>query len=245
MPTGNSARATSGTQGFPGKMPAMRWLALVVLVACGDNNLLQPDAAVPDATPPMPDAAACGSGESLCGTACLDTTNDELNCGGCDEACNGGEVCNGTCACPTDFIPAMVTPSGFDQFQDAQLFTIGIAPTFGVGGINPLLFGFDPVNTAVDTDFDLSTIAVPAVPFVGVGVGFDIGSMNLDATYLATAGTLRFTSICATEIRGTLTNATFRGLNGGLGGGIPEIDPDGCEVTVSSIEFHVSTAACE
>ena len=66
--------------------------------------------------------------------------------------------------------------------------------------------------------------------------------METDAAYTATAGILRLTRACGTEVEGTLTNATFRGVNGGLM--TPEIDPLGCTITVPSIAFHIMTAAC-
>ena len=215
-----------------------------MLAACGDNIQLAPDAAPPDAPPPQPDATLCAGTEMLCDGECLDVSGDEANCGECGNECNGGEVCSGTCACPSDdFVPASIAPSGFDQFQDATIFTIGIAPTFGPGGINPVIFGFDPAGM-VDTDIDLATIPLGSAPFVAIGLGFDLGTMTLDAQYVATAGTIRFTTLCATEIEGTLTNVTFSGVSGGIGGGIPEVDPEGCVVTAPSIAFHVQSEPC-
>jgi hypothetical protein len=224
-------------------MRGMRTLALVVLAACGDNIQVAPDAAVPDA-PPMPDAALCAGNQMLCEGECIDVSNDEANCGDCGNQCRGGEVCTNSCACPTDFLPQSVSPSGFDQFQDAMLFTIAISPNFALNGINPVIFGFDPAG-AIDTDIDLATIPLGQAPFVAIGVGFDLGSMTLDTQYLATAGTIRFTTLCATEIQGTLTDVTFNGVTGGLGGGIPMVDPAGCVVTAPSIDFHVASEPCQ
>jgi hypothetical protein len=48
---------------------------------------------------PLPstiDGGTCGSGETSCGGACVDTTSDPLNCGGCTNACpvvDGGASC--------------------------------------------------------------------------------------------------------------------------------------------------------
>jgi hypothetical protein len=36
---------------------------------------------------------ACPVGETACGAACVDTTEDPLNCGGCNIRCGTGESC--------------------------------------------------------------------------------------------------------------------------------------------------------
>ncbi len=42
--------------------------------------------------------AACGSGQSACGTECISTDYDELNCGECGNVCDVGETCDlGVC----------------------------------------------------------------------------------------------------------------------------------------------------
>ena len=79
-------------------------------------------------------------------------------------------------------------------------------------------------------------------PFVAAAYRFDLGTMSSDAAYTVTAGTLRLTRACGTEVEGTLTGATFRGVKGGFMA--PEIDPLGCTITVPSIAFHIMTAAC-
>ncbi len=44
-------------------------------------------------------AKTCSTGESLCGTSCVDFTSDPSNCGACGTACKATEVCNaGACA---------------------------------------------------------------------------------------------------------------------------------------------------
>lgn len=49
----------------------------------------------------------CGNGEKLCGTTCVDTTTDPLNCGGCGTACtNPGDCWNGQCCYPSAEGPA-------------------------------------------------------------------------------------------------------------------------------------------
>jgi len=214
----------------------LRWLPLLVLCACGDN-LHHPaaiDAPPPDSTPP-PDVLVCDA----------DLSSDETNCGACEHLCLGGEVCNNaTCSCPIGVIPPQVFPTGLEQFFGAGGFNIALAPTLSLSGINGLIFGFD-TNLPLDTDIDLSTVPLGSTPFVGSAVGLDLQNFALDASYLATGGTIRFTTLCDTEIQGTLTDATFNGISGGLlGGGIPMVDPDGCVIHVNSLNFHLMTAAC-
>lgn len=219
-----------------------RALGIVLLLAgCGDNvTVTPPDAAPPDAPPPPPDAALCSGAEVPCDGTCVDPATDEQNCGGCGVACQGGAVCGGTCTCPTNLIPATIEPSGFDQFQGAGPITVAISPNFGAG-INPLIIGYSG-STALDTDFDLATIPLGQTPFVAAGVNFDINTMSLDATFVATAGTLRLTQRCDTEVIGTLTDVTFQGVGGGFTN--PEIDPEGCTFTVASVAFHIASSPC-
>src|SRR5690242_13422039 len=44
---------------------------------------------------PLPDGASCGAGASsrCCGAACVDTSTDAANCGGCGLACGAGLTC--------------------------------------------------------------------------------------------------------------------------------------------------------
>lgn len=227
----------------------LRWLIPLALVACGDNIIPQPVApdAPPVDAPPMPDALVCAAPERDCDGTCLDVSDDEQNCGDCANRCAGGEVCqNTTCKCPTNFIPATLDPSGFDQFFGVAGFTLALRPTLSLSGVNALIFGFDASNP-LDTDIDLSTVALGSTPFVAAGVGLDIQAMSLDTQYIATAGILRFTTLCDTEIQGTLTNATFNGISIGdiANGEIPMVDPNGCVVQISTINFHVATAPCQ
>lgn len=218
-------------------------LALVLASgACGDNLRGAPDAPVIPIDAPPIDAPMCAEPTKLCGTTCLPVHEDEENCGDCGVACNGGEACDMACACaPATFIPATITPGMFDQFQGGGTITLAIGPTFGNGGINPFIVGYS-TTTMVNRNYNLSTIPLGQAPFVAAAYRFDIGTMQTDAAYIATAGTLRLTRACGTEAEGTLTNATFRGVTGGLES--PQIDPLGCTITVPSIDFHIMTAAC-
>ena len=217
----------------------VRWqLVFGICAACGDNlnglDTPAPDAPPPDAAP-IPETPVCEA----------DFSNDETNCGECRHVCRGGEVCsNAACDCPVGVIPPFVFPTGFEQFFGAGGFNIALAPTISLSGVNGLVFGYDS-SIPLDTDIDLETVPLGSTPLVGSAVGLDIQNFALDASYLATAGTIRFTKHCDTEIQGTLKNATFAGISGGLlGGGIPMVDPDGCTVHVTTLAFHLMTAPC-
>jgi hypothetical protein len=213
----------------------VRWLfPLVVCAGCGDNLPAAPDAPPADAIP-EPDAPECAA----------DITSDESNCGACENLCNGGEVCKDSeCGCPSGVVPPLLFPTGVEQFLDVGLFTLTLAPTLTLNGVNGIVFGHD-ASIPLNTDIDLSDVSLGQTPFVGALAGVDLQSFALDASYIATAGTIRFTKRCDTEIEGTLTDATFNGISGGLlGGGIPMVDPDGCEIHVSAMPFHVGTEPC-
>jgi hypothetical protein len=49
-------------------------------------------------------ASACGSGLTLCGTGCVDTTNNNVNCGACGNACASPRTCGSSkCNCPSGY----------------------------------------------------------------------------------------------------------------------------------------------
>jgi len=88
-------------------------------------------------------------------------------------------------------------------------------------------------------------LSLGSAPFVAALAGLDVMSFKIDASYVATAGIMKFTKRCDTEIEGTLKNATFKGVAGGIvDGTIPTIDPDGCVIQVSTLAFHLMTAPC-
>ena len=78
-------------------------LAMILLTACGGNDV---PSVVPcnNAGADAGDASVqCPSGTQLCGSACVNVSNDPNNCGTCGDACGAGQVCSGgTCAlqCP-------------------------------------------------------------------------------------------------------------------------------------------------
>jgi hypothetical protein len=218
-------------------------LLVLIVAACGDDGstMLIVDA-MPDA-PPIDSAPTCGAPSMMCGASCLDVSSDEENCGACGEICGGGEACIASaCDCPDPFVPATLTAGGFDQIMAVgQGITIAINPNLGTG-INPFIVGYDAA-TPDDMDIDLSTVTLGEAPFVGAGYGFDIGTMAIDASYVATAGTLRITERCATHVEGTLTNATFQGISGGFTN--PTLDPEGCTFTVATVTFEMGETPCQ
>lgn len=80
-------------------------LALVLLAACGSQDLLLPDAGIgfPDEggfpTPVPPDTVTC---TNFCDHLCVDTRSDPMNCGGCAIPCTGAtsECVDSTCVEP-------------------------------------------------------------------------------------------------------------------------------------------------
>ena len=49
-------------------------------------------------------ATACSGSLKLCGTGCIDTTTNNLNCGSCGNACASPRSCgSGTCNCPSGY----------------------------------------------------------------------------------------------------------------------------------------------
>lgn len=233
-------------------MNRLGMLSVLLLAACGDDGAAtKPDATVliDAAIDASPDAPSCAAPMKTCSAVCTAVATDEMNCGDCGVTCKGGEACDGACACPANFIPPTLPSSSFDQFMNQGTAIIAIGPYFDSTGIHPIIFGI-PDNTPLNTDIDLSTVAVGSLPFVAAGYRLDTATFDVDASYLARAGTLRLTKRCATEVQGTLTGATFRGVSGGFQS--PMVDPMGCTLPAPAtppapgltIAFHVMTAAC-
>lgn len=229
--------------------------SLIAIAACGGSSsgttdapvIMLADAPPPDAAPP--DAFVCAAPNMMCGPDCLDTRVDEANCGGCGEACNAGEACQAsTCACPAEaFIPATVTPSGFDPVQGQQGITAAIGIITAGNAVHVLLVSY--VNsdaatnpTVLDQEYDLATITPPNVPTVGAGYNVSIQSQSADATYVATEGKITFTTACSIGASGTLTGVTFKGATVDLQTGQLTVDPLGCTFTVPSVTFSIGKA---
>src|SRR5262249_56097112 len=101
-----------------GRPMARRYALLVVLalVGCGSSSIDSSRADAPtggttiDAPPgSMYDAGADAPGLSspsppyppFCGGRCIDTVTDPMNCGRCDNACTGSQVCSARPSTPT------------------------------------------------------------------------------------------------------------------------------------------------
>jgi hypothetical protein len=151
------------------------------------------------------------------------------------------------CKCPSGVVPSLVIPTGFEQFFPVGPLTLTLAPTISISGggsVNGLVFGHD-ASIALNTDIDLASVPLGSTPFVAALAGLDVQTFAIDASYVATAGTIKFTKRCETEIQGTLMNATFNGVSGKIvDGTIPMVDPNGCVVHITSMTFHLMTAAC-
>ena len=198
------------------------------------------DAAVVDA-PPIDTAPTCTAPSKTCGASCIDVSGDEDNCGDCGVVCKGGAACDSTCACPAAFVGASLDAGQFDQFQAAGGLTIAINPNLGSGAINPFIVGYN-ATVALGTNIDLSKVTLGDAPFVALGYRFSLDTNDVDAAYVATAGTLELTQACSTHVQGTLTNATFKGIDGDFMD--PELDPDGCTFDVATVTFSMGAGAC-
>jgi hypothetical protein len=80
----------------------------VCTTSCPSGQVLDPSTCQCIAAPVEPTATTnpCPSGQSLCNGVCMDTTNDENNCGFCGNVCSGQIPCiAGTCQCPFGYTP--------------------------------------------------------------------------------------------------------------------------------------------
>ncbi len=76
-----------------------------------------------------------------------------------------------------------------------------------MGLSEPIIVGYT-ATTALDTDIDVSMVAVGSLPFVAAGYRVDTTTLTTDAAFVATSGTLRLTSACATNVRGHADQST-------------------------------------
>src|SRR5579862_1292826 len=225
--------------------------ALLAFAACSSKNTAStPDAKPPiDAAPPIdapPDALVCTPPLMMCTTgACTDTTTDENNCGTCGMVCQGGAFCgpmptNGACQCPGNFLTGtiagnIIAPLTFSSFTfDLGLATAGTSNNGLLSIVNASATGATVANmnyTLTGSSFSFPTIAA----------AYNLTSLNpptADAYYLATAGTVNYSILCAHEQKGTLKNVTFQGAT--LSGMNFTVDPNGCTFDVASLDFDIS-----
>jgi hypothetical protein len=233
----------------------------LALFACGDDgdpagstdatviNIF--DAAVPDAS--LPDAFVCVETDTVkaCGTGpagCVDITSDNQHCGGCDMACPtagrlcvaggaGGDAGVAHCECPGDFLTA--NPVGFGQTFQQSGISVGILGFAGAGGLFHVVApAWDPANTVLNTDIDLSTVTGLGLPVVAAGYDVDINSMTAQTAYRATEGTMNIEYACTDGIKFTLTDAVFSEV-----GGLMDPTPvaNGCTTSIASMTVTIGT----
>ena len=98
------------------------WLAIsAVALACGSSKASYSNF---DAGPGGADASvdaggtSCPTGQTMCGSKCVDTTSDPVNCGACGSACEGGTCCSSKCVDDTascTFVVLGATPAEGNQ----------------------------------------------------------------------------------------------------------------------------------
>jgi hypothetical protein len=120
---------------------------------------------------PTDNGLDCGQLQ-VCGTACRDLNNDPSNCGGCDHACQRGELCSqGACvaretAPPTPPLPTTPAEAGqhLGRQLEEQVITLGQRTRVRPG----LLLGASLTWTALPTE----SFMLPS-PVAGISVTFD------------------------------------------------------------------------
>jgi hypothetical protein len=114
----------------------------------------------------------------------------------------------------------------------------------GAGGLNAVAIAYMVDSTPLEQDIPLT--ATPTVPNVAAAYDVDIASMNAHAAYIASQGTIRFTSACAEGASGTLTDVVLVEATVDLTSPIPSggVVPGGCTITVPSPTTFSFGAAC-
>jgi predicted small secreted protein len=203
--------------------------ATTLLLATGCNtdggdgpDVTFADASLPDAET-TPDAAPACS-QTLCGAECVDTSSNSNHCGGCNLACDSpGQICSGQlpCACPPDFMPQQLAGQIISQMG----FFAGLH--FDLNSGSAITVGYDPVNTALDTDIVLSSDSL-TMPLVGAAFEVDPFAQSVRTAYTAVEGTINFTRACDVGIGGTLTDVVLVEVDQTTGAQIP----GGCTQTM-------------
>lgn len=217
-------------------------LASAALAGCGGDKTATPDAPVVKivdaAIDAAPDAPACP--KDSCEGTCVDLATDPMHCGSCTNACQSGGVCGGTppaCSCPAAFLQPTHAGSANDIFQNATAnLRVGIGFEPDAGGLNGLIIGWNPAMTMTGQAYNLAGAVLGTPPLVAAGYHFDMATFQPKAAFYATAGTLTFTSICASGVSGTLTDAQFSAVAGLMN---PTVDPAGCGFSMASLTFSL------
>lgn len=82
----------------------------------GSTTIKDSSAPQKDSSAPIQDGSTCGF--TVCGSLCVDTTQDDQNCGQCNNACVTGSSCtNSKCAC-TDASLTLCTNGCYDTMTD-------------------------------------------------------------------------------------------------------------------------------
>jgi hypothetical protein len=211
---------------------------------CGDDG--GPNVELTDSGPADADTTDAGSPDAFvctfteCGNACIDTTTDSLNCGGCGLTCeSAGQICSGSlpCACPADFVPASIGPTIADQVGMQGPAYAAVAPvTFSP--LNIVAVAYDLTLTTA-TDYDLAdSLANVAVPSIALGYDVDFASQNAKTAYAATEGIINFDTICAGGASGTVTDVVFAEI-GGVANPAPVTN--GCSLEYDTLTFDIGT----
>ncbi len=228
------------------------------LAACGggDDAVTIVDAATDAAIDAPTDAPplVCNAPTMNCGGTCVNTTNSEMACGNCTTMCTAGQICTASaCACPTMSIPTNISGGIGINLMGAQLNTNTLSG-------DALVIGIDFAQTAINTNYPMSGTTLGDLPTVGYAINLQLSqqSQTVDASFAATEGTLRFTTICADTsgglpnipnggVAGTITNVKFSAVDGLLSGN-PTLVPNGCTIpatgTIASISFSIGDTVC-
>jgi hypothetical protein len=215
-------------------------LASFQLLGCSDKNTSNPDAPqikLTDAVriDAMPDTLTCDTPFVACGDDCFDLQTDIANCGACGTACTDGKVCSaGTCGCPPPFAPAMLTPTAQDLVMGQG--AVQVAVSFFANNGNHLAgLVYNKVGTPLNMDIELTEATIDTPP--SVILGYKFSGQNVQAAFVATKGTLKFTKACDKGVSGTLTGATFKGVKSLMPPFM--IDPMACAFDVASLPFSI------
>jgi hypothetical protein len=222
------------------------FVALMAAMACdggGGSGTADGGVSFIDSGPPDATVEPCNG--TRCDGVCVDTASDPMNCGGCGLTCDSpGQICTGdaeACTCPDPFIPASITPSGFDQVRDDIVpgVTVALVPMLSGGKINAFIVGYDdttPIGEDIVLDGGLT------VPNAAAAFDVDQASLSARTAYQVTAGTLRFTSACLAGAQGTLTDATFAEVTQELP---PTVVAGGCQFSAATVAFRIGSACPE